>query len=264
MTMRAIPPCFYDFIAVAEGCRLTAYQDQGGIWTVGYGHTGPEVHGRMTITVDQARAIYLPVDAGVAARRLARVVSEDRILAWTDHEYAAMLSFVFNLGAAPGWTIWKVANAGRTDQITTQMMRFDKGRVNGKLVEVPGLKHRRLAEVALWNQVDAHVAASLVANAPVQPPPSSVTRLADTPPTPAPSAKPIATSKTFLGGLVTAGLGALEVAKGGLTNIQSIALPQIEHSALVANIAEYAATGLVFVGIAVAAIRWMDERAKHQ
>jgi len=26
-----------------EGCKLTAYQDQVGVWTIGYGHTGPEV-----------------------------------------------------------------------------------------------------------------------------------------------------------------------------------------------------------------------------
>ena len=25
-----------------EGCGLTAYADQGGVWTIGYGHTGPE------------------------------------------------------------------------------------------------------------------------------------------------------------------------------------------------------------------------------
>jgi lysozyme len=27
-----------------EGCVLTAYADQGGVWTIGYGHTGPGVH----------------------------------------------------------------------------------------------------------------------------------------------------------------------------------------------------------------------------
>ena len=27
-----------------EGCKLEAYPDFGGIWTIGYGHTGPGVH----------------------------------------------------------------------------------------------------------------------------------------------------------------------------------------------------------------------------
>ena len=32
-----------------EGCVLTAYADQGGVWTIGYGHTGPGVHAGLTI-----------------------------------------------------------------------------------------------------------------------------------------------------------------------------------------------------------------------
>src|SRR5690625_2307834 len=27
-----------------EGVRLKAYRDPVGVWTIGYGHTGPEVH----------------------------------------------------------------------------------------------------------------------------------------------------------------------------------------------------------------------------
>lgn len=37
-----------------EGCRLEAYQDQGGVWTIGYGHTGPDVHEGLTWTQEQA------------------------------------------------------------------------------------------------------------------------------------------------------------------------------------------------------------------
>ena len=40
-----------------EGCVLTAYADQGGVWTIGYGHTGPGVHAGLTITQDQADAL---------------------------------------------------------------------------------------------------------------------------------------------------------------------------------------------------------------
>lgn len=39
-----------------EGCKLTAYEDQGGVCTVGYGHTGPDVHAGETITGDEARS----------------------------------------------------------------------------------------------------------------------------------------------------------------------------------------------------------------
>ena len=27
-------------LKIDEGCRLTAYQDTVGVWTIGYGHTG--------------------------------------------------------------------------------------------------------------------------------------------------------------------------------------------------------------------------------
>ncbi len=37
-----------------EGLRLTAYQDSIGVWTIGYGHTGSEVHRNLTITEHHA------------------------------------------------------------------------------------------------------------------------------------------------------------------------------------------------------------------
>jgi GH24 family phage-related lysozyme (muramidase) len=40
-----------------EGCRLDAYQDGAGVWTVGYGHTDGVVEG-MTISI--ARGITSP------------------------------------------------------------------------------------------------------------------------------------------------------------------------------------------------------------
>ncbi len=44
-----------------EGLRLTAYQDSVGVWTIGYGHTGPEVKPGMTISQAQADN-YLQTD----------------------------------------------------------------------------------------------------------------------------------------------------------------------------------------------------------
>jgi len=37
-----------------EGLRLVAYQCTEGVWTIGYGHTGPEVQKGLTITKEQA------------------------------------------------------------------------------------------------------------------------------------------------------------------------------------------------------------------
>lgn len=39
-----------------EGLRTTAYQDDGGVWTIGWGHTGPEVHKGLVWTREQCVA----------------------------------------------------------------------------------------------------------------------------------------------------------------------------------------------------------------
>lgn len=43
-----------------EGCKLSAYKDTRGIWTIGYGHTGPEVKQGLVWT--QAKAELTLID----------------------------------------------------------------------------------------------------------------------------------------------------------------------------------------------------------
>jgi lysozyme len=75
-------------IRVFEGCRLTAYQDSGGIWTVGFGHTGPEVVSGYTITMDTA-VLLLELDA----KPLLALVENEPLQA-----AAAYISFGYNCG----------------------------------------------------------------------------------------------------------------------------------------------------------------------
>lgn len=44
----------FAFLSVLEGVRLHSYQDSVGIWTIGYGHTGPEVGPNQTISAGEA------------------------------------------------------------------------------------------------------------------------------------------------------------------------------------------------------------------
>lgn len=50
------------FIQNEEGCRLNAYQDKGGVWTIGYGNTyyldGTPVKGGDTILQSGANALF--------------------------------------------------------------------------------------------------------------------------------------------------------------------------------------------------------------
>src|ERR1700757_2265582 len=59
-----------------EGCRLVAYQDQVGVWTIGYGHTGSGVVSGLTITQDQAEDLLTSDVAASAAYVNAAVMVE--------------------------------------------------------------------------------------------------------------------------------------------------------------------------------------------
>ena len=74
-------------IASWEGCRLVAYQDSGGVWGIGFGHTAGVKEGD-TCTPAQA-AQWLASDA---APLLALVADEPLVSA------AAHISFGYNLG----------------------------------------------------------------------------------------------------------------------------------------------------------------------
>lgn len=42
-----------------EGLRLTAYTCSGNVFTIGYGHTGLEVHAGMVIAMEQAEQFFM-------------------------------------------------------------------------------------------------------------------------------------------------------------------------------------------------------------
>ena len=77
-----------------EGCRLTAYLDPVGVWTIGYGHTNG-VRSGQRITLDQA-VEFLRSDLGDAEKA---VDSYDHIYNWNENEFSALVSFTFNCGS---------------------------------------------------------------------------------------------------------------------------------------------------------------------
>lgn len=242
--MREIPNCAVEFVSEHEGCELKSYRDSVGILTIGYGHTGPDVKPGQTITKATA-LIYLKEDLGTAARRLASKVKAEVIAELTEHQYAALLSFVFNVGAGD-WTIWKVLNTRQFDGVPQQLMRF----VNGGGKKIQGLVNRRAAEVVLWS---THEPGSTPAE-----PPSSETRNMPTPPTPEP-AKPLVQSKTlWTGGAVAAG-GVVQ----GAQQLQALAAPQAANSEWIAKLAAFAAVLVVAGGVAIMVFKWLDQRARH-
>lgn len=126
-----------------EQCRLTSYQDQRGIWTIGWGHTGPEVIEGLTCTQTQADTWFL-ADTHFA------VVAVIKSLAvqLTQNEFDALVCFTFNVGAGSEAhsTLLRLVNLGQTQQAADQFPIWNH--VDG--VVDPGLTRRRTAEQALF------------------------------------------------------------------------------------------------------------------
>lgn len=261
--IRPVPQICVDFVKAAEACRLTAYPDSGRVWTIAWGHTGPEVVPGLVITLAQAVS-YLLMDLTLAARRLAMVVHDPVIQRLTEHEYGALLSFVFNLGEKPDWTIWKDLNSGNMADVPNQMMLFDKARVKGAATVIPGLIHRRMAEVAFWKSPDVAAAVSIVQSAPAQPPPSSVTRVMSTPPTEV-SAKPQLKSKTFVGACVTTVLAAISPyisqVQGALKTVNDALTPYVGQSEVLQHIQGEVVIGLAALATATAVFAFLKNRS---
>jgi len=126
-----------------EGLRLAAYQDQVGVWTIGYGHTGREVHGGLAITEEHAD-VLLESDIASAVACVNRAVTAEI----SQCQFDALVDFVFNLGCARllGSTLLRHVNAGEFDLAAAQFPLWDHA---GGVV-VPGLLARRNAEMSLF------------------------------------------------------------------------------------------------------------------
>ena len=126
-----------------EGCELNAYQDQVGVWTIGYGHTGRDVVAGLTITQDQANALLASDIAGSAA-----YVNQVVTVALQQNQFDALVDFVFNLGRAAfgGSTMLKQLNAGNFAAAAGQFVLWDHA--GGQVVM--GLLRRRQAEQAMF------------------------------------------------------------------------------------------------------------------
>lgn len=138
-----------------EGLRLVAYDDRRpnvvlregdrivGTLTIGHGHTGPDVYIGLACTVEQAER-WLREDIAEAEAVVALLVK----VPLNDNEFAALVSFTFNLGGAAfrGSTLLRKLNAEDRAGAAAEFARWNKA--GGKVL--PGLVRRRAAEAALF------------------------------------------------------------------------------------------------------------------
>jgi GH24 family phage-related lysozyme (muramidase) len=130
-----------------EGCRLSAYPDpaSGGTpWTIGYGHTGPDVVPGLTITQQQADAL-LQKDVADAASAVEQLLPGVALL---PRQRDALISFCFNVGAGALETS-TLRNRLLAGESTALLLKEELPRwCKGPHGPVEGLKRRRAAEVA--------------------------------------------------------------------------------------------------------------------
>lgn len=138
--MTVVTPLWLDHIKRFEGCKLNAYQDSAGVWTIGYGHTRG-VHPGDVCTQTQADA-WLIADLESAA---GAVESLTHTVDLTDGQRDALIDFVYNLGAGAfaKSTLLKCVLAGDHAGAAAQLSRWVYA--DGK--KLPGLVDRRAREV---------------------------------------------------------------------------------------------------------------------
>ena len=129
-----------------ESCELAAYPDPGtggNPWTIGWGHTGPEVTPGLVITQDEADALLAADLESFEAEVEAHLGVEP-----TGNQFSALVSFAYNCGVRNlvSSTLLRKLNAGDADGAATEFMRWNKagGRV------LAGLTRRRAAERDLF------------------------------------------------------------------------------------------------------------------
>lgn len=130
-----------------EGLHLTAYQDEVGVYTIGYGITNADksvtkttIKKGLKITKEKAEEwleeclnkLYAP-----------KIMKYDVRYNWNQNEFDALLSFAFNLGSIDQLT----ANGSRSKSvISNKLLEYNKA--GGKVYN--GLTRRRKAERELF------------------------------------------------------------------------------------------------------------------
>lgn len=153
-----VSPCGVAVLHHYEQCRLDAYPDPatgGAPWTIGWGHTGADVHPGLVWTQALADAVFLE-----DLQRFEREVNSLVHVPLTQGRFDALVSFAYNVGSdidaddkAEGLgdsTLLRAVNGGLWVKAAGQFPLWNKG--NGKVMR--GLTRRRYSEQALFNGHD--------------------------------------------------------------------------------------------------------------
>jgi lysozyme len=141
--MRIVNKAGIDLIKSFEKWKEKAYLDAVGILTIGWGHVVLKEESFTVITIEEGEEL-LAKDLSKAIKPVLRNIS----VPLTDNQFAALVSFTFNLGGASlqRSTLRRKINRGELEDIKEEFLKWNKA--GGK--KLAGLAKRRLREAELF------------------------------------------------------------------------------------------------------------------
>ena len=145
-----------EYIKEKEGCRLEAYQLPGEQnWTIGYGHSGPDVKQGQVITEDEANK-YFSDDLKTFEKAVNGYIDKYN-LSFNQSKFDAIVSFTYNCGTNWVDNSWRIAKYLKNNfkdsngkVIPDQEIADAFGVINDGKVIIPGLIKRRIEEAKIF------------------------------------------------------------------------------------------------------------------
>ncbi len=148
MKKRPVPLKAKQLVKAWEGCKLTAYQDDAGKWTIGYGWT-LGIRPGMKWTQQQAED-NLDMQLQEYADQIVDNLRPDT----SDDQYSAFIVFAWNVGirGANGSDAFKAHNAYKPEGVLKSLMSWTTITIKGQKVRnYKGLVRRRNAEWQMYS-----------------------------------------------------------------------------------------------------------------
>jgi GH24 family phage-related lysozyme (muramidase) len=159
-----------DLIKKFEGFRSKMYNDSAGHCTIGYGTlihqgncNGAESENPYKDGISEETATKLLLDR---VKQFEDTINNSVKVDLNQNQIDALTSFTYNVGSDNfnGSTLLKVLNQGKYDAVPAEIKKWTKAKVNGKMVDLPGLVSRRNAEAALFVTSSMATAQSIIDN----------------------------------------------------------------------------------------------------
>jgi len=141
------------YVELIEGFSATPYKDCVGVWTIGFGMTGPEIKGLTYVTRPQAETMLI----SLINKNYASVISVDlfkKVVFLKQNEFDAIVSMSYNIGTEGllGSTLYRNIVAGVRDRATIvkNFQSWCHGIIDGKMQVIDGLLRRRTEEAEMF------------------------------------------------------------------------------------------------------------------